>query len=1194
MATLQSVKIYPSIGIARIGNSPEWFLGPELPFPAPPPAPPDGKYKDGQCRIRRQAQRFRLWGYFSDGTNREVTVTDGSITWTVHLVNSKTAVSNEGSIDPGIRTLTGADDSATFANGQFLGVDVPLGEAQTDGQGRLIVIGGFGNSGTPTNPPSPLVFPNSPGWYDDVADGPITAKIVVNNTTFTAQGGAWVICPPPRYAPSHYSITTLYDTIRDSNSTPPFPAQPSFARDIYPILKRALDMRSVTAFAFGTGDHDTLSALIPPGPGQLTARQAVYQKLRPAGDMPLLDGSSELKPFQKTFLNQWSQGQSLDDWPPVAPTTITPDGLTQAALENCVGAAFFPGIEATTNITTLNYTEPYRLDQTTTQPGDLTKGMSRPWQNDFYLCGGPTSEPQPNQGTDAPSWWPAARPIGVYAESDPATKQSWTRGIVTSNQDMVENWYRLGFIVDKGLPKPVETERMVVCKNCFIVTDRSSIGQEEAQAMIQANQQAVDAFFVIVEGFAPQDLGITTATPSPAQLQQWAPAITLSPVPSGLTVLPHSLLLENNGALTQAQRVTFGYNLQFTDTTAFAADVVPILITAQISGVSSSASFYLTKKVDPYLVDGAISWLSNDTRVFKVQPGGSFASVTLGSDPIAFIQGVITQLQTQNTPAQRAQNYQLFENLDPTENGSQLEWLPTLNNAPVYNFALARVRYRATVTQAVDIRVFFRMFQTAATGTDFNPNTTYRTGGQPGSPIPVLGIQGGELVTIPFFAEARKPATISLNLQTDDTNKHTIVPEQHGQEVYAYFGCWLDINNPNDHRFPIQPFPLDGGPFTGQLKSIADLIRGTHQCLVAELFVPGESITPGVTPASSDKLSQRNLAIDHSDNPGGPETHRVQHTFAIHPTAAVLAPQQRPDELMIQWGNTPAGCVATLYLPGVRSAEIIALAGKLFNLQSLAAVDEHTIGCQTGGVTYLPIPTSGPLDLAGLLTIDLPVGVRAGQTFRIVVRQTTDTPGTLQRVPSLTLAGRDTMLQSLASRERKIQSRHILGAFQFSIQVKVGQELLPKDERTLRSLHRVVSTIPSENRWYPVLQRYIRQLTDRVHGLGGTPPGEGGHPGMGPCGKGGPGATGHRPASSEKLTGVRGKIVGLCFDRFGDFEGFWLDTEEGHRSFDSREREMERLVRTAWEERIPILVEVDHDEPHSVRHVILLQPPAPR
>jgi len=76
MSTLKSVKIFPPIGIARMGNSQDSYLGPELPFPAVPPSPPGGKYKDNQCRILRQAQRFHLWGYFDTGPSRELTVAD--------------------------------------------------------------------------------------------------------------------------------------------------------------------------------------------------------------------------------------------------------------------------------------------------------------------------------------------------------------------------------------------------------------------------------------------------------------------------------------------------------------------------------------------------------------------------------------------------------------------------------------------------------------------------------------------------------------------------------------------------------------------------------------------------------------------------------------------------------------------------------------------------------------------------------------------------------------------------------------------------------------------------------------------------------------------------------------------------------------------------------------------------------------
>src|ERR1700740_1907560 len=103
MATLQKVQIFPSIGIARIGNSPDWFVGPELPHRGTPPPPPGGAHKDAQCRIKRQAQRFRLWGFYSDGSNRELTSADGNIVWTVHLANAKPVVTSETMIDGGLQ-----------------------------------------------------------------------------------------------------------------------------------------------------------------------------------------------------------------------------------------------------------------------------------------------------------------------------------------------------------------------------------------------------------------------------------------------------------------------------------------------------------------------------------------------------------------------------------------------------------------------------------------------------------------------------------------------------------------------------------------------------------------------------------------------------------------------------------------------------------------------------------------------------------------------------------------------------------------------------------------------------------------------------------------------------------------------------------------------------------------------------------
>jgi hypothetical protein len=82
-------QIYPGVGIARIGNSPEeFFIGPETPGQVVAPV---GGFKDKAGRIKRQAARFRLYAFDKDNVCLgEVTAGDqADITWTVHLANAK-------------------------------------------------------------------------------------------------------------------------------------------------------------------------------------------------------------------------------------------------------------------------------------------------------------------------------------------------------------------------------------------------------------------------------------------------------------------------------------------------------------------------------------------------------------------------------------------------------------------------------------------------------------------------------------------------------------------------------------------------------------------------------------------------------------------------------------------------------------------------------------------------------------------------------------------------------------------------------------------------------------------------------------------------------------------------------------------------------------------------------------------------
>jgi hypothetical protein len=73
-----------------------------------------------------------------------------------------------------------------------------------------------------------------------------------------------------------------------------------------------------------------------------------------------------------------------------------------------------------------------------------------------------------------------------------------------------------------------------------------------------------------------------------------------------------------------------------------------------------------------------------------------------------------------------------------------------------------------------------------------------------------------------------------------------------------------------------------------------------------------------------------------------------------------------------------------------------------------------------------------------------------------------------------------------------------------------------------------------------------------------------------------------------------GKVVGIVYDRFGDFEAFILLTETGHeRSFRAREHEIEELVRRAWAQRITITAIVRRDEPLIPVSIILRRAPEP-
>lgn len=259
--------IYPAIGIARVGNSPDgYFIGPEVITPTPRPV---GFYKDPQGRLKRQAARFRIYGLNAAGeVVRELNASNAKIKWQAHVANKKAAwyafnvaldipqatpvplrnanITGKSrmqlTIDPGPVKITGTNQTGSryqFDKGTFFGEPVYLGELRTDELGRLIFLGGHGVSKTPFPHNPPTTFANNDGWHDDTSDGPVEAEVVYEGAALEVEG-AWVVCAPPNYAPDVISVQTLYDVIYDTLQSAYIPPRlkPSFAQDILPLLQQ--------------------------------------------------------------------------------------------------------------------------------------------------------------------------------------------------------------------------------------------------------------------------------------------------------------------------------------------------------------------------------------------------------------------------------------------------------------------------------------------------------------------------------------------------------------------------------------------------------------------------------------------------------------------------------------------------------------------------------------------------------------------------------------------------------------------------------------------------------------------------------------------------------------------------------------------------------------------------------------------
>ena len=591
-----------------------------------------------------------------------------------------------------------------------------------------------------------------------------------------------------------------------------------------------------------------------------------------------------------------------------------------------------------------------------------------------------------------------------------------------------------------------------------------------------------------------------------------------------------------------SQRITYTCQVSFPGTTSLFAGMVAgdmkdlkLVITATDRCgnriVDDSKRVRLQINANPYMLDGTTSWLSVDTRVFKIQQGQTKFGVATGwTNPNTFIQQVIANLRAGNGTA----GGESFDSLTQDQAASVLEYSTIVNGITWYNFALAKMRLQS-VTGAANVRASFRFFRWGTANVEFDNTLAYRTDAPTG--IPLLGRTGSnELASIPFFAEPRVSVSTPMNSQTDPSNLFSFGPTGAG-EALSFFGAYLDINQ-SANRFP-NTYTGDGG-FSGTLYSIRNLLLGNHQCMIVEVVYSGDPTVNGATPGTSDNLSQRNLLIVQTANPGNEITRTVQHLFNIdltrkrrhqkdddhnghthdnhnhhemnenditemkhlNPEANCCEPvrvmpalpgiddmkkehmshlqsgwlAQFPellekemhkrhgaekareqwqfdavkwkagtglDELVFFWNNLPKNAVVDVYIPGVPATEIFNYRNLRHAPGTVQIMNENTLRLFVDEITYLPVPPFYGDNLAGLITVQLPEGIKKGQRFKVDVLQ------------------------------MRTDEARTLGGFQLNIQVEKAFEIVHQERNWLELFHRRLSITPKNNRWFPVLQKQV-------------------------------------------------------------------------------------------------------------------------
>ncbi|MGO6854990.1 LodA/GoxA family CTQ-dependent oxidase [Rhizobium beringeri] len=465
---------------------------------------------------------------------------------------------NRPSLDicPQPRSISGASlkgPQFQFSDGTFRGQPVYLGELRTDRDGRLIVLGGRGRS--TCYPPNTALttFANNDDWYDDIADGPVRATIrFPDGTAIDAEPG-YVAVTPPNFAPGLVGVVTMEDSVRETYISQGWlkrPTSTSFSADIWPIFKRLTDLQWVNqGLYFIHGQNGPLDVDAPEvfarlrdaSPNGADWRKSILALFRREQDLlssdpgllPQIYGDAEgevadpaclaVTRTQLEHLQRWAAGDFTEDWTGQTPiadfaSLSAADQVVQlerAALYDCLGGPFHPGIELTWTMRIPYIWEaPYRLkinpsDAPARQDwgdilspsaclaaggpydgvsaGALTRFMGVPWQSDGASCNS-SADYNPGYFLSMPTFWGARVPDQVLSHESAvrvsanvqhghdgqaakyfANRSDWLRDIRSSGYFkrislMVREWHDLGMVLPlgeqiAGFPDPIRVEQ---------------------------------------------------------------------------------------------------------------------------------------------------------------------------------------------------------------------------------------------------------------------------------------------------------------------------------------------------------------------------------------------------------------------------------------------------------------------------------------------------------------------------------------------------------------------------------------------------------------------------------------------------------------------------------------------------------------------------------------------------------------